>query len=144
MQLSSNPAAIIDVQVITPMRKGPTGTAHLNPMLQLLLNPPHPSRQELPRQGGASVLSLDGGQQHAHRIFRVGDRVIQQVNNYDKDVFNGDQGKVRRELGAMQPHLFVVLSLVLGCPARLEREVAPAGNSCYGAELLLLATRAMK
>jgi exodeoxyribonuclease V alpha subunit len=72
------------------MRKGPAGTSHLNPLLQQLLNPPHQSRAEVPRYAGGG-----GGWAGGGSVFRLGDRVIQLVNNYDKDIFNGDQGMVR-------------------------------------------------
>ncbi|KAL4458529.1 hypothetical protein ABPG75_013394 [Micractinium tetrahymenae] len=102
-----------DLQVLSPMRKGPAGTTALNPMLQALLNPPAPGKPEIPRHhahtsaGGASTTTAAA----AGKVFRVGDRVIQQVNNYDKDVFNGDQGRVvechpaERRLAVHFPHL---------------------------------------
>jgi len=74
-----------DLQVITPMRKGPIGAGALNPRLQALLNPPGPGKAEVVRGGS-----------HQDRVFRVGDRVLQLKNNYDKDVFNGDQGRIVR------------------------------------------------
>jgi exodeoxyribonuclease V alpha subunit len=70
---------IDDVQVLSPMHGGVLGVAALNEMLQLQLNPPAPGRPELPR---------------GSRAFRAGDKVMQIRNNYDKDVFNGDVGKV--------------------------------------------------
>ena len=63
-----------DVQVLSPMRKNQLGCDNLNLVLQQTLNP-----------RGASV-------QRYGRTFRVGDRVMQIRNNYDKDVFNGDIG----------------------------------------------------
>jgi exodeoxyribonuclease V alpha subunit len=65
---------IDQVQVLTPMHKGSVGTENLNRELQAALNP----------HGHA----LKGGR------FRVGDRVMQVRNNYDKEVFNGDVGKI--------------------------------------------------
>jgi exodeoxyribonuclease V alpha subunit len=65
-----------EVQVLTPMNRGPLGTHTLNHELQALLNP---SGREL-RAGD--------------RIFREGDRVIQLRNDYDKLVFNGSIGRV--------------------------------------------------
>ncbi|KAK9822626.1 hypothetical protein WJX81_000268 [Elliptochloris bilobata] len=73
-----------DLQVLTPMRKGAAGVAQLNARLQALLIPPAPGHAELPIGGGAG----NGA------VLRVGDRVIQATNNYDKDVFNGDAGFV--------------------------------------------------
>jgi len=68
-----------DVQVLCPMTRGAVGTRNLNAVLQELLNPPGPHKAEL-RRGGI--------------ILRVGDRIIQQVNDYDREVFNGDLGTV--------------------------------------------------
>jgi exodeoxyribonuclease V alpha subunit len=67
-----------DVQVIVPMYRGPAGVASLNERLQATLNPP-----------GRSAERVLGG-----RLYRVGDKVMQTVNNYDKEVFNGDIGRV--------------------------------------------------
>jgi exodeoxyribonuclease V alpha subunit len=72
-----NPAQ--QVQVLSPATRGEVGTRHLNGMLQQVLNPASPGKTELSR--GGSVL-------------RVGDRVIQQVNDYQREVFNGDIGTV--------------------------------------------------
>lgn len=65
-----------DVQVLCPMHRGPTGTTQLNTTLQFAVNPEGPA---LERKGFA---------------FRVGDRVMQLKNDYDRDVFNGDVGFV--------------------------------------------------
>jgi exodeoxyribonuclease V alpha subunit len=69
-----------DIQVLTPMHRGEVGTAALNQILQAHLNPPSPERGELSR---------------GERVIRVGDKVMQVRNDYDKDVFNGDVGLVR-------------------------------------------------
>lgn len=69
--------AVRDIQVLCPMHRGIAGVASLNSRLQEVLNP-----------NGAQVSR--GG-----RIYRVGDKVMQMVNNYDKDVFNGDIGIIR-------------------------------------------------
>jgi len=66
------------VQVLTPMNKGGLGARSLNLELQRRLNP-NPARK-IERFG----ITL-----------AVGDKVIQTVNNYDKDVFNGDIGTVQ-------------------------------------------------
>ena len=66
-----------DVQVLTPMRKNVLGTDNLNVELQKALNP----TGDAIKRGGT--------------VFRVGDRVMQLRNNYDKDVFNGDVGFVQ-------------------------------------------------
>jgi len=68
-----------DVQVLSPMMRGAVGTRQLNLTLQEFLNPSSPDKSELTR----GSLRL-----------RVGDRVIQQKNNYDREVFNGDLGEV--------------------------------------------------
>ena len=65
-----------DVQVLTPMHRGDAGAAALNDALQKALNPDGPSMA----RGG--------------RTFRVGDKVMQLRNDYDKDVWNGDVGFV--------------------------------------------------
>jgi exodeoxyribonuclease V alpha subunit len=65
-----------DIQVLTPMHKGTVGVANLNAMLQAELNP-----------GGDELV-------RAGRVIRVGDKIMQMRNNYDKDVFNGDIGRI--------------------------------------------------
>ena len=67
---------IEDIQVLVPMYRGETGANNLNRVLQDELNP---KGQEMTR-GGIR--------------FRVGDKVMQVRNNYDRDVFNGDIGRV--------------------------------------------------
>jgi exodeoxyribonuclease V alpha subunit len=67
-----------DVQVIAPMYRGPAGVHALNEALQKALNGnPRQAQQEL------------GG-----RKLRVGDKVMQTRNNYEKEVFNGDIGSI--------------------------------------------------
>ncbi|MBV8519649.1 MAG: ATP-dependent RecD-like DNA helicase [Acidobacteria bacterium] len=66
-----------DVQVLSPMHKGATGVDELNAALQQRLNP---------------------AQRAGRLAFAAGDKVMQTVNNYDKEVFNGDVGIVR-EIG---------------------------------------------
>jgi len=65
-----------DVQVLTPMNRGIVGTANLNLELQKILNP----REAEVSRGGKNL--------------KVGDKVMQIRNNYDKDVFNGDIGRI--------------------------------------------------
>ena len=65
-----------DIQVLSPMQRGVLGCRNLNTVLQEALNPTGPAIQ---RYGCT---------------FRVGDKVMQMVNDYDKDVFNGDIGRV--------------------------------------------------
>ena len=69
--------SIEDIQVLVPMYRGETGANNLNQVLQDELNP---KGQEMTR-GGIR--------------FRVGDKVMQVRNNYDRDVFNGDIGRVQ-------------------------------------------------
>lgn len=85
-----------DIQVLTPMRKGLLGVERLNGILQQYLNPPSKSKKE---------------KEHAGRVFREGDKVMQIKNNYQTEweirskyglaiekglgIFNGDTGIVR-------------------------------------------------
>lgn len=71
--------AMDDIQVLAPMYNGALGVSNLNLMLQAALNPPSKKKPER-KLGG--------------RIFRVGDKVMQTVNNYDKNVYNGDIGRL--------------------------------------------------
>ena len=68
-----------DVQVLVPMYRGASGVDALNIQLQAALNPPGSGKIE---------------QKLAGQTFRVGDKVMQIRNNYDKDVFNGDLGTI--------------------------------------------------
>ncbi|CAK0745391.1 ATP-dependent RecD-like DNA helicase [Gammaproteobacteria bacterium] len=70
---------IRDVQVLTPMNRGALGARSLNVELQGLLNP-----------SGAPQVERFGS------TYAPGDKVIQTVNNYDKEVFNGDIGTITR------------------------------------------------
>ncbi len=65
-----------DIQVLTPMHRGPVGTVALNQRLQERLNPNGPS------------ITVHG------QAFRVGDKVMQTHNDYEKETFNGDIGQV--------------------------------------------------
>ncbi|HFC11826.1 MAG TPA: ATP-dependent RecD-like DNA helicase, partial [Anaerolineae bacterium] len=67
-----------DIQVLTPMYNGQMGVNNLNEKLQFALNPPGRKLQR----------------RHAGRVLRVGDKVMQVVNNYDKNVYNGDIGRI--------------------------------------------------
>lgn len=73
-----NPCA--DIQVLAPMNRSRLGARHLNQVLQEALNPPG-KKVEIERFGW---------------VFREGDRVIQTVNNYHRDVFNGDLGVIAK------------------------------------------------
>ncbi len=71
---------IQDIQVLCPMNRGLLGTGNINQLLQEALNPPGDwTKPECERYG---------------LTFRQGDKVIQTRNNYDKDVFNGDIGRI--------------------------------------------------
>jgi exodeoxyribonuclease V alpha subunit len=70
-----------EIQVLSPMHRGESGVGHLNEMTQDALNPAREGKAEMVR---------------GSRRFRVGDRVIQLKNNYDKDVYNGDIGVVTK------------------------------------------------
>jgi len=65
-----------DVQVLTPMQRGELGARNLNRVLQKALNPG------------------EGGVDRFGWTYRRGDKVMQTVNNYDREVFNGDIGRV--------------------------------------------------
>ena len=89
-------ATPFDIQVLTPMRKGPLGATALNPILQKYLNPEDKKKSE---------------KEHGDVIFREGDKVMQIKNNYQLEweicskygipvdsglgVFNGDLGIIR-------------------------------------------------
>ena len=65
-----------DIQVLTPMHRGVVGAGNLNLTLQNRLNP--------------NTRGIERG----NRTFRMGDKVMQIKNNYDKEVFNGDMGRI--------------------------------------------------
>jgi exodeoxyribonuclease V alpha subunit len=69
-------AAAQMVHVLTPMHRGVLGTVNLNRELQALLNPKGSALE----RGGTAL--------------RIGDKVMQLRNNYDKGVFNGDLGRI--------------------------------------------------
>ncbi len=69
-----------DIQILTPMRRTVTGIENLNLVLQEALNPPTSECSEL---------------KSGKLTFRVGDKVMQLKNDYQKGVFNGDIGRIR-------------------------------------------------
>lgn len=69
--------AVDDVQVLTPMHKGPLGAVNLNNRLQALLNP----------EAGPFL-------KRGPYTFRRGDKIMQTKNDYELNVFNGDVGRV--------------------------------------------------
>lgn len=76
-----------DIQVISPGKKGETGTINLNNMMQSVFNPEHPDKHQ---------------KKYINRVFREGDKVMQIRNNYEmsyttpegdgKGIYNGDIG----------------------------------------------------
>lgn len=79
-----------DIQILSPTKKGITGTVELNRMLQLSVNPPSQSKNEY---------------KYGQTVFREGDKVMQTRNNYDIEyttengedgvgIYNGDMGTV--------------------------------------------------
>ncbi len=68
---------INDIQVLVPMKKGIHGSVNLNKVIQGVLNP-----------HGKSLVYGDN-------IFRIGDKVMQIRNNYEKRIFNGDIGRIK-------------------------------------------------
>jgi exodeoxyribonuclease V alpha subunit len=69
-----------DIQVLCPMHRGPSGSAAMNERLQAVLTPGVPGQAE---------------RRFAGRTYRVGDKVMQVRNDYDKGVFNGSTGVVK-------------------------------------------------
>lgn len=69
----------LEIQVLTPMKKGVLGTKNLNDVLQEVLN----------KDGGNEIKFGD-------TIYREKDKVMQIKNNYDKGVFNGDSGFIQK------------------------------------------------
>ena len=67
---------IDDIQVLCPMQRGETGAANMNRILQETLN----KDKRFIKYGGA--------------VYKVGDKIMQIRNNYDKNVFNGDIGRI--------------------------------------------------
>ena len=65
-----------DIQVLTPMHRGVVGTENLNMALQKVLNP------------------VQTAITRGNRSFRIHDKVMQIKNNYDKEIFNGDIGRI--------------------------------------------------
>ena len=68
--------SVHDIQVLTPMHKGVVGTTNLNQVLQKVLNP------------NPVMIETRGN------TFKIGDKVMHLINNYQKEVFNGDIGTI--------------------------------------------------
>ena len=88
---------IRDVQVLTPMNRTELGVHNINEVLQAALNPPQGGQDEIHRYG---------------TTFRIGDKVLQTRNNYTREVFNGDIGRVTKVDGVEQ-----VLTMEFDCRA---------------------------
>lgn len=94
-----------DLMVLAPTRRGPLGTERLNEILQAELNPTN-----------------DEGRPGA---FRRGDKVMQLRNDYDRDVYNGDLGEIRRIEGG------ITYVLVDGREVKYRREDLDALGLAY-------------
>ncbi|GBG93929.1 exodeoxyribonuclease V subunit alpha [Ligilactobacillus salitolerans] len=68
------------IQVLAPMYRGPAGIDNLNQLLQNIMNPKTNTHQK--------EIEVNG------QIFRIGDRVLQLVNDPEKNIYNGDIGKI--------------------------------------------------
>ena len=90
-----------DIQVLSPMHRGAAGVTALNQRLQARLNPPAEDKAET---------------SHGSRIFRVGDRVMQIRNDYERRVFNGDMGRI----AALDPVAHSLTVVVDDAPVRYE------------------------
>lgn len=71
--------SIKDIQILAPMYRGPAGIDSLNKMIQQMVNPPGPNRKEVT---------------FGDVVYRIGDKVLQLVNQPESNVFNGDMGEV--------------------------------------------------
>ncbi|HJF53563.1 MAG TPA: ATP-dependent RecD-like DNA helicase [Limosilactobacillus coleohominis] len=71
---------VMDIQILAPIHGGVAGTVNINRVLQATLNPDKPTKPAI---------------QLGSRILRVGDKVMQTVNDPDKNVFNGDLGIIK-------------------------------------------------
>ena len=71
---------VMDIQILAPIHGGVAGTENLNQVLQSALNPD---------DGKKSAIKLK------NRVLRVGDKVMQTVNDPDNNVFNGDLGIIK-------------------------------------------------
>ncbi len=74
-----NKDAINDIQVLSPMRRNTLGVENLNLLLQRELNPAASHKPEM---------------RSRNVVFRLGDKVMQIKNNYQKEVYNGDIGRI--------------------------------------------------
>lgn len=79
---------LIDIQVLVPMNKGTLGVKNLNLVIQERLNftTNYNATANANKQNSITSMGI---------TFREGDKIIQTINNYDKEVFNGDIGFVK-------------------------------------------------
>ena len=89
---SDKESALMDIQVVTPVKNRRLGTINLNEELQKILNPPAADKKERP---------------HGRRIFREGDKVMQMKNNYslswvDTDTLETGEGIFNGDIGFIQ------------------------------------------
>ncbi|CAI8288440.1 MAG: ATP-dependent RecD-like DNA helicase [Opitutia bacterium UBA7350] len=97
---------IRDLQILSPMHRGSSGISALNPEIQETLNPEAkarsrmnsdpdyaPARQSHFREKTRKPLPV--ALEFGNVTYRIGDKIIQNRNNYDKNIFNGDTGIVR-------------------------------------------------
>lgn len=103
--------ALEDIQVLAPMHKGAAGVKAFNAALQAALKP-------------ANARGVPG---HDGLRFEEGDKVIQVKNNYDKDVFNGDLGRVT----SVHPESGGIVATFDGEPAEYDRSDAHELHLAY-------------
>ncbi|MGF3073115.1 SF1B family DNA helicase RecD2 [Facklamia sp. P12934] len=75
------------LQVLAPMYKGPGGINQINDLMQEMLNPASSKKREI---------------KHFDQVYRIGDKVLQLVNNTEEGVYNGDIGKITAILTAKE------------------------------------------
>lgn len=68
-----------DIQVLIPIKKGDLGVKNINFLIQQTVNPPSERKKEI---------------KYGDTIYRTGDKVIQTENNYEKMIFNGEEGEI--------------------------------------------------
>jgi exodeoxyribonuclease V alpha subunit len=107
---------IADIQVFTPIHKGTVGAGKLNTELQKALNP-----GELGLTRGASN-------------FKGNDKVMQINNNYDKEMFNGDIGRIR---GIDTENQEVIIPILTQHYVLLQRNLAYTGVT-WGRKLVVM------
>ena len=80
-----------NLQVLSPMRSGPAGTLKLNEVLQARFNP----------SATPTLPTAEATTEPTRAVLRPGDKVMQLRNDYERDVYNGDLGTVRRIQGGI-------------------------------------------